>query len=275
MRLKTRGGFTLVESLVALVLTVLVLTLVYRVLVGQQRAASLQSQRASIQTNLRSAVAFIGTELREVSTDSSNPDLIAFSPESVTYRAGRGSGIACGLSPASVDLLDGLHGAFRRPQAGRDSLLVFAGAGPGREWIAGPVTAIASASCGGGSSLRLTTILDSVAIAGATTGPLFPVRLFEIMQIKLYQSQGSYWLGARSVSAGEVIQPVLGPLDSNGLAITFRDSVGALAIRGSDVRSGEVIIRARASQMIHGSGGASQMLRDSVRVTIPLRNAGP
>ena len=137
------------------------------------------------------------------------------------------------------------------------------------------MTAIASASCGGGSSLRLTTILDSVAIAGATTGPLFPVRLFEIMQLKLYQSQGSHWLGARSVSAGEVIQPVLGPLDSNGLAITFRDSVGALAIRGSDVRSGEVIIRARASQMIHGSGGASQMLRDSVRVTIPLRNAGP
>jgi hypothetical protein len=46
------------------------------------------------------------------------------------------------------------------------------------------------------------------------------------MQIKLYQSQGNYWLGARSVSAGEVIQPVLGPLDNNGLSFAFRDSAG-------------------------------------------------
>lgn len=275
MRLNTSRGFTLVESMVALVLTVLVLTLVYRVLVGQQRNTSLQAQRVLLQTNLRSAAAFISTELREVSADSSTPGLLAFSAESVTYRATRGSGMACGLSPTSVDFLGPLHGAFRRPQAGRDSLLVFVGAGPGREWIAGPVTGVASSSCGGGSSLRISTLLDSVALAAASIGPLFPVRLFEIMQIKLYQSQGSHWLGARSVSAGEIIQPVLGPLDSNGLAIMLRDSVGAIATRPFEVRSGEVVIRAQAAQAVHGPGGVSQLLRDSVRVAIPLRNAGP
>ncbi|HEU5153906.1 MAG TPA: prepilin-type N-terminal cleavage/methylation domain-containing protein [Gemmatimonadales bacterium] len=276
MRLNpSRRGFTLVESMVALLLTVLVLTLVYRVLVGQQRTVSLQAQRVFLQTNLRSAVAFIATELREVSTDSSNPDLVAFSPESVTYRATRGSGIACGVTPTSVDFLGSSRGGFRRPQPGRDSLLVYVGAGLGREWISGPVIGVASSSCGGGSSLRLSTILDSVAIASATTGPLFPVRLFEIMQIKLYQSQGSHWLGARSVSAGEVIQPVLGPLDSNGLAITFRDSLGAVAIRPIDVRSGDVVIRAQSSQRVHWSGGVTQLLSDSVRVAIPLRNTWP
>jgi hypothetical protein len=270
-----RGGFTLVESLVALVLTILVLTLVYRVLVEQQRTASLQAQRVLIQSNLRGAAAFISTELREVSTDSSNPDLVAFSAESVTYRATRGTGIACAVSPISVDLVGPLHGAFRRPQPGRDSLLVYVGAGPGREWISGPVAGIVSLSCGGVSSVRLTTVLDSAAIAAATTGPLFPVRLFEIMQIKLYQSQGSHWLGARSVSAGEVIQPVLGPLDSNGLVLTFRDSVGALATRPFEVKSGEMVIRAQSSQMVRGSASVSQLLRDSVRAAIPLRNAEP
>jgi hypothetical protein len=213
--------------------------------------------------------------MREISTDSASPDLVAFSAESVTYRATRGSGMACGLSLTSVDLLGPVHGAFRRPQAGRDSLLVFVGAGPGREWITGPVIGVASSSCGGSSSVRISTLLDSVALAAASIGPLFPVRLFEIMQIKLYQSQGSHWLGARSVSAGEVIQPVLGPLDSNGLAITFRDSVGALATQPFEVRSGEVVIRAQATQAVHGPGGISQLLRDSVRVAIPLRNAGP
>jgi hypothetical protein len=261
--------------MIALVLTVLVLTLVYRVLVGQQRTTSLQAQRVLLQTNLRSAAAFISTELREVSADSSNPDLLAFSPESVTYRATRGSGTGCSVNPTWVDFLGPLHGAFRRPQAGRDSLLVFVGAGPGREWIAGPVIGVTSSSCGGSSSLRISTLLDSVALAGASIGPLFPVRLFEIMQIKLYQSQGSHWLGARSVSAGEVIQPVLGPLDSNGLAITFRDSVGAIATRPFKVRSAEVVVRAQAAQVVHGPAGVSQLLRDSVRVAIPLRNAGP
>jgi len=271
----SKAGFTLIESMVALLLTVLVLALVYRLLVAQQRTASVQAQRVFLQANLRSAAAFLSTDLRDVSTDSANLDLLAFAPESVTYRANRGSGIACRISPTSVELLGETHGAFRRPQPGRDSLLVFVGAGPGRGWITGPVIGVASSSCGGSSSLRISTLLDSVALAAASIGPLFPVRLFEIMQIRLYQSQGSHWLGARSVSAGEVIQPVLGPLDSNGLAITFRDSIGAIATRPCDVRSGEVLIRAQAAQAVHVPGGVSQLLRDSVRAAIPLRNARP
>ena len=229
---RVKAGFTLIESMVALLLTVLVLALVYRLLVAQQRTASLQAQRVLLQTNLRSAAAFISAELRDVSTDSANLDLLAFAPESVTYRATRGSGIACRVSPTSVELLGDSYGAFRRPQSGRDSLLVYVAAGPGREWVSGPVTAVGASTCGGASSLRLSTLLDSVTLAAASTGPLFPVRLFEIMQIKLYQSQGNYWLGARSVSAGEVIQPVLGPLDTNGTLVHVPGFGGWALLRG-------------------------------------------
>ena len=271
----SKAGFTLIESMVALLLTVLLLALVYRLLVAQQRTASVQAQRVFLQANLRSAAAFISTDLRDVSTDSANLDLLAFAPESVTYRATRGSGIACRISPTSVELFGETYGAFRRPQPGRDSLQLYVAAGPGREWVSGPVTAVGLSACGGASSLRLSTLLDPVALAAASMGPLFPVRVFEVMQIKLYQSQGSYWLGARSVSAGEVIQPVLGPLESNGLSFTFRDSAGGLVTRAFEVRSGEVVIRALAAQAVSGAFGTRQLLRDTARVVIPLRNAGP
>ena len=58
------------------------LALVYRLLVTQQRTAALQAQRVLLQANLRSAAAFISTDLRDVSTDSASLDLLAFAPES-------------------------------------------------------------------------------------------------------------------------------------------------------------------------------------------------
>src|SRR4026207_1494990 len=64
----SNSGFTLIETMVALLLTVLVLALVYRLLVAQQRTASMQAQRVFLQANLRSAAAFISTDLRDVST---------------------------------------------------------------------------------------------------------------------------------------------------------------------------------------------------------------
>jgi len=36
-----------------------------------------------------------------------------------------------------------------------------------------------------------------------------------------------------------------------------------------------VVIRALAAQAVAGSFGAPQVLRDTARVVIPLRNAGP
>jgi hypothetical protein len=44
------------------------------------------------------------------------------------------------------------------------------------------------------------------------------------MELKAYQSDGQWWLGARSVSSAEAIQPMAGPLDeADGFRLEYLD----------------------------------------------------
>lgn len=53
-----------------------------------------------------------------------------------------------------------------------------------------------------------------------------PVLLSEVMEIRAYQSGSEWWVGVRSVSAGETIQPAHGPIAANGLRVAGYDSAG-------------------------------------------------
>jgi prepilin-type N-terminal cleavage/methylation domain-containing protein len=271
-------GFTLVEVLISLVLTGLVLGLLYDLLTTQQRTASGQAQRAAVEATLRASIRLLGYELSEASA-AADPDFLSIAPESVTYRAMRGTGVACEVTASSVAILLGSYHSFRQPQAGRDSVLLYAGPDPlgvrVGEWVALPVAGVASSQCQGASALHLTTVVDTGLVhLGALALPA-PLRLFEIMQLKLYLAQGSYWLGARSVSAGEVIQPALGPFAVHGLELAFFDSlVGSTRTPGA-VRSGRVQLRALSSVSVRNGSGASAPFLDSAQVALPLRNAEP
>jgi prepilin-type N-terminal cleavage/methylation domain-containing protein len=271
------GGFTLVEILVSLVVTGLVLGLVYNLLITQRRTASGQVQRAAVDATLRASVGLLGHELSEAST-AADPDLISIAPESVTYRAMRGTGVACEVTATSVDvLLDSYH-AFRQPQAARDSVLLYAGPDPlgarVGEWVSLPVAGVALSRCNGASALHLTTVIDTGLLPLATLTLPAPLRVFEIMQLKLYSSQGSYWLGARSVSAGEVIQPALGPFARQGLELVFLDSLLGSTTNPGAVRSGRVQLRALSSAPVRSAATWAPFL-DSAQVALPLRNAEP
>jgi prepilin-type N-terminal cleavage/methylation domain-containing protein len=274
-----RHGFTLVEMLVALILTGLILAVVYRTLVVQQRTLALQAQRSAVETNLRTGAAFFTAELREVSGSAPDTDLLAVAAESVTYRAMRGTALACHVTGTVLDLLASSYRAYRQPQPGRDSVLVYVGAdsaaGRQAEWLAAPVNGVAPTLCAGGAAVRVSTVLDSAVLVAAVPGSFLPVRLFEVMQVKLYRSQGATWLGAHSVSAGEVVQPVLGPLESNGLGFSFLDSAGLPTTRPSSVRTGMVNLRALSSRALPAPFGGLLQVRDSVQIRLPLRNAAP
>lgn len=267
MQLRTsRAGVTLVETMVALVLTTLTLALIYQVMVAQQRTVTLQAERSLMETNLRTGVALLAAELSDASTLPADTDLQVVAGDSVTYRAMRGAGVACLATASTVDVLASSFQAYRRPQPGRDSLLLYVGpdslAGRLAEWVAAPVNGVASSSCGGALAMRLSTVIDTASLIGTGPGSLFPIRVFEVMQVRLYRSTGAMWLGARSVSAGEVIQPVLGPLETGGLSFRFLDSLNLPTTRPGTVRSGGVVLRAISSR-----------LRDTVQVLLPLRNA--
>ena len=58
------GGFTLVELLVALVISGVLMATVFQILTGQSRAVAVQGAREESQQNVRGALEIVASELR-------------------------------------------------------------------------------------------------------------------------------------------------------------------------------------------------------------------
>jgi prepilin-type N-terminal cleavage/methylation domain-containing protein len=273
-----RKGFTLVEVLVSLVLMVLVAGIGLRLFLVQHWTGIAQGETAAVQAALRAGSLFLATELRELGGTPGDPDILAFSPESLTYRAMRGTGFTCARAPGSILVDTAGFSGYRSIQTGRDSVLLhFEGrmdSATDDRWIHLPVQSIGASACSGAAALQLATTIDTVLFPLQRFAALAPIRSFEIMQIKLYQSGGDYWLGARSVSAGETIQPLTGPLTRNGLELSYQDSLGGLPATADQIRSVGITLRATSSIPLRSPGGfrAPTRLIDSLITTVALRN---
>jgi hypothetical protein len=79
------------------------------------------------------------------------------------------------------------------------------------------------------------------------------------MQLRLYLSLGQWWLGARSESAGEGVQPLAGPLEERGLELRYLDQ------RGGEVSEPGLV--GRLQLMVAPAGH-----RDSARLLMLPRN---
>lgn len=273
-----KKGFTLVEVMVSLVLMVLVAVIALRIFLVQHWTGVVHGETAAVQSALRAGSLFLATELRELGGSPGDPDILIFSAESLTYRAMRGTGVTCARAAGSVLIETGSFRSYRSIQTSRDSaLLHFEGrtnTTSDDRWIHLPVHAVGVSPCTGTSAIQLATTLDTTLFPLQGFAPLAPIRTFEIMQVKLYQSGGEYWLGARSVSAGETIQPLTGPLTSHGLELTYRDSVGAPATVAESVRSIGITLRALSSTAVRKGGGAGvpSRMTDSLVTAVSLRN---
>jgi hypothetical protein len=90
----------------------------------------------------------------------------------------------------------------------------------------------------------------------ATAGT--PVRIVEIMELKAYQSEGQWWLGIRSVSSGEAIQPMAGPLDgANGFQLTYLNRNGSPTADPSAVMSIGIGLRGVNQELRQGGTAAA------------------
>jgi type II secretory pathway pseudopilin PulG len=269
---RRRQGFTLIELMIATVTMVLVLGSIYQTVLVTQRAARRQGEQLALQSSVRGAVLVVLNELRELSTTEGESrqqnDILSIGPSAIAYRAMRGTGFTC--TPSTSDQLrmrrSGFSG-FRDPQAGRDSLLLYAdSAGSGAEpgWISLPIARVSTSTACPGSAPGITLTTSPTAwLTGKAAG--LPVRIYEPMELRLYQSEGKSWLGARSIGRGEVIQPLFGPLSSqDGFRLTYRDHAGRPTATPTAVRSIAV--------SVHGlTPGADEELTGAVF----LRNAGP
>lgn len=232
-----RRGVTLAELLLALVLFGLVGALLARTGLAAERVARSHEERARLHAGFDAAAGFLHAELADLGPG----DLLQAAPESLRYRATRGLAAACQVRADEVRLLRASLRADRMPQPGRDSLwLPLAPDDPRVADTAAlvlPIMSVTNSTCGGAAALALGTVIDTLAHPLHALPPGIGLRLFEVMQARLYASLGSGWLGARSVSAGEVVQPLAGPFTLAASRFAGWDSSGAPTLSAPLVRS--------------------------------------
>jgi prepilin-type N-terminal cleavage/methylation domain-containing protein len=279
-----RRGFTLAEIMIAMTLMLIVSGAAYKLLVTTQRLSRSQAEQASLQSNVRMGSLVVLNDFRELGTvtggTADQNDILTIAADDITYRAMRGIGFIC-QAPTATQIRISRSGfsGYRDPQAVRDGLYVFVDGDPDTEtddaWLPVAVTDVSTATaCPGiiGAGITLTTP-NTAALVGLPVGT--PVRLYEVMELKLHQADGKSWLGARSISAGEVIQPVLGPLaDGNGLQLEYLDAAGVATVDRTAIKSIRITIRGISDGAVNaGVEGSLTRVQDSLVSQVALRNA--
>jgi prepilin-type N-terminal cleavage/methylation domain-containing protein len=272
-------GFTLVELVVALALALIVTGSIHRLLVTTQRLSRTQAAQVDLQSNVRAGALVIANELRELNAvdggSTEQTDILSISATAVTYRAARGMGFVC-QSPVTgqIRIARSSFSGARDPEPTRDVALLFVegspAAGTPESWLPFAVTGVSSNSNCPGVAGPAISISVSTPIPAIPVGT--PLRIYETMELRLYQSSGEWWLGARSVSAGEVIQPVIGPLaPSDGLQLEYLNRAGVRTNDPAAVRSIIVKLRGINNQPLGASAGLP--LEEELVTQVTLRNA--
>jgi prepilin-type N-terminal cleavage/methylation domain-containing protein len=283
-----RRGFTLIEVLVALVIMGIVTGAIYRLLNTNQRLSLAQAEQVTLQSNVRTGSLVVPNELREVNTflgsvDATQNDILVAEDDEIEYRAMRGLGFVCQDPVAPVTelrLASATWTGLRLPQVTRDTLYLFWDQDPDDddddEWVQVAITGVETSgnACGGAAGITL----DVAPVAPAVDVPdvplYTPVRVFERMELKLHAADGEWWLGARSVSADEDLQPVLGPLTAAGFDLDYLDGVGNETADKSAIRSIRVSVRGLTDDAVRAGGfGALGRPQEGLVTQVLLRNS--
>jgi len=276
-----RRGFTLVEVLLALVIMGVVTGALYRLLNTNQRLALAQAEQVSLQSNVRTGSLIVPSELRELNTwqggTADRNDVSVAQPNNITYRAGRGMGFLCqGAAAGATQLIlrQSNWTGVRPPDAVRDDLHIFIDGDPYDDnddgWSQLNLTAVAPGNaCGGALSWALAVPAIPAAVPANT-----PVRLYEVMQLKLYADPaGEWWLGAQSALDLAPV-PVLGPLTANGFQLQYLDSTGVATADLTAINSVRLTVRGLTDAPVRTGGQAPVARNQEALVTqVLLRNS--
>jgi hypothetical protein len=272
-----------VETIVALTVALIVGAALYGLLITTQRMSAAHAERVGLQANVRAAAWVASGELQELAAlpggTTAQNDVLAAGATGIAYRAMRGIGFLCQspVTSSEVRLWSSSYSGYRAPAPGRDSALIFVEGDSATDaddiWLPVAITNVAAGNVCPGAGITLTTDNrpELVGLAANT-----PVRIYEIMELRLYQSSGKSWLGAHSTSAGEVIQPVVGPLlDGTGFTLEYQDAAGSVTSDPSTIRSVSLGVKGISENPISfGSGGGTRRrVQDSLAARVSLRNA--
>jgi prepilin-type N-terminal cleavage/methylation domain-containing protein len=274
-------GFTLVEIVLALALALVVTGATQRLLVTTQRLSRAQAVQIGLQSNVRTSAFVITSELRELSgLESGSPDqndILSLTSNGLTYRAMRGLGFLCETPVGGqIRIARSSFSGARDPQPSRDGAYLFVEANPNtstqERWVQLPITAVTTtATCGGTAQPAITiSSPDNTLLNAAPPGT--PLRIYEVMELRLYQSDTRWWLGARSVSAGETIQPVSGPFaGATGVSFDYLNRTGAHTSQASAIKSAAVKLRVTSDA--GPSPTSNEPVAEELLAQVTLRNA--
>ncbi len=270
-----RRGFTLVETLVTLVVAGIVLTAVYKVIMAQSRSYGRQHEASDVHNTLRAAGSLLSSEIRHAA--AADGDLVAIGPNSLTLRASVGSGIICRVhgSQPRYGLVE-VSGEIE--ESGADSILVLAGGGDWRALAVGAATSAASLAvtpCVWASGEAAEAGVEVVVAnpndtAGIAVGS--PVVLFRVVEYGLYQENNEWWFG-RKISASSDHDVLTGPLvapQQGGLEFKYRDTGGGVTNDPAAVAMVDIVLRAKSARPTNWKGSL-QHLQDSLSLRVRLR----
>ncbi len=282
-----RRGFTLIELMIAIVLTGIVLGSIYQTLGNNQRFYRSTSQILDVQQGIRAVAQLLPSELREV--DAVAGDILAMGPDSITIKALRNTYFVCGITLNGTKVIvrnDMIYG-YRSIDPTRDRALIFRDGATGvmsdDTWQDFPITSVGPAAVctdgsGAGTTINLggtftgVTALDSNYTVGS------PVRTYERVTYRLYvDSVGTGWLGVRNFVNGAwgSVSPIAGPLNTTGgIRLTYYDSTGTVTATPTQVAQIRLQVKgiSAAPIAIPGRRANLQRYQDSLTVRVALRN---
>ncbi|TVP77412.1 MAG: prepilin-type N-terminal cleavage/methylation domain-containing protein [Gemmatimonadales bacterium] len=263
----SRGGFSLVELIVVIVIAGLVATAIFQILVSNQRIYTAQGESVRGQQTVRGAVEFLATELREISPRGG--DILTMESDEIEVRAMRASALVCGRDGSDI---------FATALAGRirpgDEVLVYFQEDPDTGnsdfWTTAEVTSESGSEqpqrCGDDPTRRYTldNFADDSPTAIVDSGSL--IRTWETVTYGLITQGGESFVG-RIDSDGE--EALIGPVEARrGLEFAYLDRNGDVTTDALEVRS--IRITVRTLSQARDSGGRA--IADSLSVLVTPRN---
>jgi prepilin-type N-terminal cleavage/methylation domain-containing protein len=259
-----RRGFTLFETLVAMIVAALMLTLCAAILLRQHRVFADLGERDALDSQLEEAALVLPIDVRGASP--ADGDIREARDTALELRSTIGSAVVCDVSGSSYVLPPVSAGptAFSSFSASADvgdSVWVFSG-DPADTWSASRVTSVGSAHSGAcaaaGPVLSGTALTAPRSLITVTPAPLanvigMPLRITRPVRYSLYHaSDGGWYLGERDWNSGtsrfNTIQPIAGPFlspSSAGLLLQYADTAGVLL--ATPVANTRIIAQVRAS----------------------------
>ncbi|HET7460868.1 MAG TPA: prepilin-type N-terminal cleavage/methylation domain-containing protein [Longimicrobium sp.] len=293
-RQASERGFTLIEVLVALVLASLLAGVIFQVVRGQARFASVQSAQQEVQQNARGAVEIIASELRA----AQDSGLVEGYGSSITFLLPRAWGVSCGGTTSKLNVvfptvpdtsimwaLNGASGVVAdtstvagTPAWGPIPSTNMTGAAKVTSISAqNPVLGAANNACA--DSVR--TDSTSARVRGrALNGTGLPtvrkgnsVYLYQLVRYDVGTVNGEYWVRRSNGIPGADPQPLAGPIRSDSaLAFTYYKADGTAFSPGNTLAQLRLVARIGVKVVAHSRTKGRAELNDSVQTSVLLRN---